>query len=69
MPFWRRSTFFYVVCEHLHNLEEGASGLTVFFFRVESLPHTDFTDCFMDLKCISVSNTMQQTSAKLDKSN
>ena len=29
--------FCYVVCEHLHNLEEGASCLTVFCFRVESL--------------------------------
>ena len=30
-------TFYYVVCEHLHNLEEGAQRLTVFCFRVESL--------------------------------
>ena len=30
-------TFWYVVCEHLHNLEEGVSCLTVFCFRIESL--------------------------------
>jgi hypothetical protein len=31
-------TFWYVVCEHVHNLEEGGSCLTVFCFRIETLP-------------------------------
>ena len=35
--------FYYVVCEHLHNLEEGASCLTLFCYRLGSLPGYLFT--------------------------
>ena len=38
-------TFWYVVCDHLYNLKEGASYLTVLCFRIESLP--TITKCEM----------------------
>ena len=35
--------FCYVVCEHLHNVDEGASYLSLFCYRPVSLTRTTFS--------------------------